>query len=344
MGEANNVIRDDDNIWTWPQTLTMYPDQMTAEVWGPTLNSIGGHWGIKDCVLGLYFSNSSWYNPYAPMLPDQKLDLFLAQEMNGMPLGAMLSVYGASHTKDYTVPATDKTTTSATGLGISLGVTLMEKLEASFSFATFSWTDEDAAGDMVTEPAGNTDIMVGARYWMEMSDRYTLIPYAAFAFGGAGGKDAAKNEIDSSYSTITLGLGNNIHVGEDVLLVSDVGIQMNPSSVEMKPATGESVKEEMSSTLMPYYRAGLEATISKKLTLRLGAVKEWTKDVEKDDDNEETMSYAGTRLYLGAGYHLGNFSLDAEMDPGFLTRGPYFISGTPGTLAYMVSLRYIWAE
>ncbi len=346
MGNVGHILKDDANVGLLPQTLLLYPDQMTAEKNVGDFNTIGGHCGIGSSVLGLYFTNIDWVNAYAPAVPDQwggthpgadqKIDLFWAKMMGEIPFGLNFFLFGDSYSADY---PNNQTATSTMGFGVNLGVTFAENLELSLGFDTFTWTDEDSAGNKVTEPSGNMDIAFFGRYWMEQSEVYTLVPYAGFAMMNMGSK-VGDAESTSKTMSINLGLGNNIHASDNILAVTDIGIDYAPTTTEV----GDTETKATYSSI-PYFRLGLEGYVSEKVDVRMGAVKEWSgKSTEDNDGNTKKWGWADTDFYLGAGLHFGNLDIDLNVDQGFITRGPYLLTGSVGDWATMASVRYRWGE
>lgn len=354
MGEVDHIIKDDNNIWAFPQTLLLYPDRMVADIMGSNMYQLGAHYEMPCCAMAMYFGKTILVNEYAPNVPDvngnpqmgadQKIDLFIAKELGMMPLGLKFSLYGNSYTRDYSNP-TDKTTMSTMGMGITLGGTFMDNLEGFFVFETYSWTNEDAAGAVVTEPSGNSNIEFGIRYWKELSSEYTIVPYFGLRMAKIGMKDNPGNEEIQSMMTIMVGFGDNIMIDDNVMVVNDIGIEYTSGTKEMTPAVGTATEDKMSSTAIPYFRIGMEADISSKVDVRFGAVKKWAgASTEADNGNKDSWGFADTEIYLGAAVHYGNLDIDAAIDPGFLTRGPYLLSGQSGDMAACISLRYTWGD
>ena len=364
LGNVDHIIADENNIWQYPQTLSMYPDRVLIEIAGTNFNRAGMHYGgsLAESIgsIALYFNQATLSNTYAPSVPDtsgnpqttiqQKIDLIWAKEISAVTFGAGISMYGNSYEKDYPAPGKDKTVRSASGLGISLGATLLNSIDTFFSFTSFGWTNEDPTGQTITSPEGNSIISLGGRYWMELSDSYTLIPYLGITLGGQGrsyGPGSAQDGTDSTYSytQIMIGAGDNIIVADNVLLVSDIGLSFLPTSREYKQTGVAATTTKRSYKTLPYFRFGLEATISEKFDFRMGAQKQWFSLTNEDNiGNKDTWGYAGTSLSLGFAYHRGNLNIDAAMNPGFFTRGPFLISGAAANLASQVSVRYAWGD
>jgi hypothetical protein len=347
-------MMDETNITMFPQTLAHYPDMFIMDISGAALNSAGAHYKLGMGTLALYFRTGDATYSFAPVVDpagsnwatyDQKIDLYYAMNLGAMLVGAELYLHGNSHEKDFKLPAPgDKSIESVSGLGIRLGATFMEAFEAYFNFHSVSWTNENASGTLITEPTGNTTIGLGGRFWMPMSDMYTLIPYVDFTMNNSGFKDNPGNETTRSTTTITIGCGDNIQVSEDVLLVSDLGIQLMPSTSEYSPASGSSTESKSGNNMLPYFRLGMEAGLTSWMIVRMGAYKEWHgRSAETSNgDNKEYWKYANTNLYLGAGFIVRGLEIDIQMDPGFVTRGPNVISGQTGNIATRATLRYFW--
>ena len=356
MGGSSNIIKDVTNIGIYPQTIIDYPDMFTGEIGGTAMNSIGAHYNIGMGTLGLYFDKSKLSSTYAPNVDpdgmdlsvyDQKILLFYGMEMSGMNLGCKLSLFGNSHSKDVTGTPEDISEESVFGLGLRLGVTLMEKLDAYLNFKTVSWTHTGSDGKMVSEPNGNLTIGFGGRCWLEMSDRYTLIPYAGFSLFGEGVKYSSKAETKYSSITVFIGAGNNIQIAEGVMVVSDFGIRLQPSATDTtSPGGTKSTLNKTSNSSLPYFRLGLEADITSWMKLRVGAYKDWHSQRFEVKKGPEDWGYANTTLCIGTGFHFGNLDIDCFLNPGFLTKGPYLLSGSggKGNMFSQVSLKYIWAE
>jgi hypothetical protein len=89
----------------------------------------------------------------------------------------------------------------------------------------------------------------------------------------------------------------------------------------------------------------MEAQLYDWLWARMGAYKAWQKESTEDNDgNTEYWGYANTSLYLGAGFLFKNLHIDAQVNPGFMTRGPYIVSGSGGDMFSQVTIYYVWGE
>ncbi|MBM3325709.1 MAG: porin family protein [Calditrichaeota bacterium] len=338
LGESNHLIQDEANIWVWPQALMNFPNLGAIDIIGASINTAGVHYEMEGHYLGYYWTTDLLGNAYLPSYfgggLDQKITLFYARELATMPFGIGFSLYGNSHETDMTA---DKSAHSGLGLGISAGMTFAEALETFFAFNMLTWEEKNTAGTVINETEGGTDISLGLRYWYEFNEKMTLIPYFGLTFGSTGEKHPGGKTSESLFS-LTLGLGDDMKFSEKMLFVEDIGFQMNNYSRE------NGVKADSSVWLMPYFRAGMEVAVSEKFTFRFGGVKEWEAVDVESGGQKESWGNVNTRFYLGAAFKRGPFSIDLNVDPGILTRGPYLITGAPGPWASMVSLRYVWGE
>ncbi|MBM3329519.1 MAG: hypothetical protein FJY67_08630 [Calditrichaeota bacterium] len=336
LGENNYALMDEENVFMWPQLLAKYQELGTIDISGGAIDRAGVHQQMGNFTLGSYWSTMKWMDPYMPYPAgglDEKIQLMYARELGGMPFGFTFALFGNGHE----MTGTDKTAHSGLGLNLGFGLTLMENLETSLSFSSFSWEAKDASGATVNESEGGTTITIQARYWMMHDDKWTFVPHFSFQTASGGHKPGGTS-IKDDWTTLDIGFGDNYWPTKDVMFVDDIGIRMMSGKTDVAGGT-----EETDMWLLPYFKGGMEAPLSDKFTFRFGGVREWTVNTVKEaDGDEETVSGATTRFYIGAAYNRGPFSADFHVDPGFFTRGPYLVTGASGPLAFQVSLKYMW--
>ncbi|NQT35806.1 hypothetical protein HQ587_11495 [bacterium] len=363
MGNANHILKDSRNIWILPSTLAMYPNLMKAEInVGNGLYEVGGHYDMGKCVMALYFNNVDRGYQYAPTVPwqpgyDQKIDLFLAKSLDEMTaFGLQLSLYGNSYKADGDaddpIPE-DKTETALTGFGLNLGATIIENLELSLTINMVSWTDKGLDGEDQTKSDGYVDFGLGGRFWMEMSDSYTLIPYMNFIKIGQGytvenvpsdAPDGTPLGSTTKGIYFMLGAGNNMNVSDNVLAIVDIGLLFWPLEAE-NSVKGSKETTKYPYTIFPNFGLGLEAQIKDWLDIRIGANKGWIKEGYEPEEPtganpEETYGYASEVFYLGAGFHFGELDIDVQINPDLVLNGPHFVSGVASSMATMATLTY----
>jgi len=354
LGEANNIVKDEANIFLYPSTINMYRGLVLGEVaTADQLYSVGAHYdfGEGKSVIGLYVSSIGW--PLADGAPDpdgdnatdNKLNLFYGRPFGDTQFGMALALYQDSYMRDG--DPDDETDESNLNLGIQLGLTLQEKLDLALGFMYGTWTNKGEDGEDQTKPLTNMTIDFGGRYWYAFNDNVDFIPHLGFTYGMAGYEVPDVTEDKTTHMVLDLGWGVNIRPVDRVLLLFDLGILYETLKDEVTPEGGDAAELTQTWIHLPYYRVGLEGYVTKWWDLRLGAVKIWdnitTPDFEAPDpDIDDKYAVAQTNLYLGSGVHFGNLTVDAWMNPDFVLNGPNFVSGWSGNLAYMASIKYAW--
>lgn len=355
MGGAN--VKDVSGMAVYPQVILGYPNLMYTVINGGAQFGVGGIYALPVGVLGLNFNQGVVANNYFPNVPvhgggatnmaDQKLGLTYGYNLGDIQLGLGLSLAGNSYVKNYVKNTpNDKTETSISNLGINVGVTLIKNLDLGINFAMESFTNNAADGKVITEGSGNTTFGLNARYWMEMSPKYVMIPYVGFAMEGEGKTDGAAlasegDKLEDAGMAFMVGVGNNMHFSDAVLAVADLGIMYNSVTTTYTPKTGTAIKGIETHMGLPYFRIGLEGKVTNWMDVRMGATKVWASHTsENNDADTEKWGFVEDNFVLGAGFHFNALDIDAELDPGFLTRGVYFVSGSGGNIATRVQLTY----
>jgi hypothetical protein len=340
MGDVNHIVKDDFNIWIWPQTLTLYPDRMIGEFIGNDFHTAGGHFAVGMGVLGVYFTDGVDYAPWiwvpypvwsvgrSPVpdgLLDQRIDLFYAHTLGELQGGLGLFLYGEGWEYD---EENDESARSDGAFGVTLGGT-MAGFEAGAFLGTVSWEEKDEDGETIVESDGTLALGLLGRYW-----------YAGLALT-SWGETAGDTKTESTAFVLGLGVGVNHHATESVMAVADAGMMISGGTDKIENATD--FEESWARVSVPYFRLGVEADVFKWMDFRMGAAKFWNAwAIEEDDGDKYAEGWADTDLYVGAGFHFRNLDIDAMIDPGFFQRGPYFVSGSSGNLTQMVSVRYTW--
>ena len=346
LGNANNILKDDANILLYPSTINLYRALVLSEVDGSGLYKVGAHYdfGEGKGVVGLYIDKTrlglSWGaaqpDPFDTGGIDNRLNLFYGRPFGETLFGMALSLYSNSYKSE---TSGDNSEESNFDLGLQLGLTLQEKLDLTAGFGYGSWTYKDGAGDDVTKPKSNISLNLGGRYWYAYSDEVDFIPHLGFSmFTGGYTDEATTDEYKENDFMVDLGWGVNIRPVDRVLLLFDLGISYDNGKYT---ATVEGTDTETKTTMMnlPYYKIALEGHVTKWWDVRLGAEKYWHSHKVTD---VKTEGYAMTDTYLGSGFHFGNLTLDAWLNPDFVLNGPNFVSGWQGDVAYMASIKYAW--
>ena len=312
LGNANNILRDEANIFLFPQTINLYRGMVVGEVsTADMLYRIGAHYdmGAGKCVFGVYVDDrnlevSNFLNEIRP-LPNtigSRLNLFWGRPIGDMDFGLNLSVYHNSLDQS----GSNGPKASNTALGLNLGLTVMKNLDLALGFNMDTWTNKDAAGAEINKPKGNIGLDLGGRYWWAYSNEVDFVPHLNFMMQNEGYTQDA-TDYTSKNMGVDVGWGVNIRPVDRVLVLFDFGIDLLSNKVK----TGTNPEFTTTYMNLPYYKIGLEGHVTKWWDLRLGAVKEWN---TMSNDNEESGTTT-TNTYLGSGFHFGNLTLDANINP-----------------------------
>jgi hypothetical protein len=174
--------------------------------------------------------------------------------------------------------------------------------------------------------------------------------------------------------SFTLGIGANIKVNENNLLLFAVEPFSYSKLEQSDPPTNFvrqdyyseysdpfwwGVTHEYKETLLPTFRLALESDVRDWLTFRIGAVKTFYKAVDKQSSTsqygsnatldvvklEETNTYIGSdfEYWMGLGFHVGDFDIDAVVDNELPFRLGYWLTGyndDQSEPVYMLSAAY----
>ncbi|SYZ74453.1 exported hypothetical protein [Candidatus Zixiibacteriota bacterium] len=384
MGDANGIVHDEANIWFFPQTLYDYPDIVVGEFYesyyGEYNNSEFTDFGVhykfgekKPFVLGLYFTKNQPYEiPGGPVdwnfdvMPNNRMDLFYSRMIGNHKFGFHLNyIHGnTKYETDSTTnwPNLDKRKEGINNYAFEFGLTPNNgKLDLAAGISFLSWTQQDRWGKDESKPDGNLNVNFLARYFHEVNQKITWVPYAGLMYEKVGAKyfldseagpftDTIYAKYSVKYTTAVIGVGLNYSPAAGVLAIGDVGIMFDNShylSTPVLDTTQRITEQKYDYTTIPYFRVGIDATVLKWVDLRAGATSYWENYKNQTDYTRHNpyttkykQSYVYNETYLGAGLHWGNFFADLYVDPMLITDGPYFLSGNSTDWSYQVSLKY----
>lgn len=351
MGDVNNIVKDDANIWLYPSTINNYPGLFSTEFTYDNQFMAGANFGFNEdnpWVLGAYFIDGHYYHEifsdYGSWegAADQRIGLFYGRNLGELPFGFVFN-YSKSSGKNEDEDETLNYEGSLSALGFGFGLTAMEgKLDLALGINMVSWTDKDywwnaamtdsGYGD-ATKPSGNTEFGFAARYWMDPKDKAVFVPHIEVWMSKQGLENYITDTIAYTYTykhtMFDIGLGMNYEAKEDVLVVTDFGISLWSSKDETDPAIGSATEWKDKVTTLPYFKIGIDAKVFKWMDFRAGVVNYWNSETfEPSDVAKRTYGWAETETSLGAGFHWGDFEIDAEINPDFIENGPYFITGS----------------
>jgi hypothetical protein len=355
-----------------------FPKQDQYDVY---LNQVGAHFQLDQksetpWVVGAYFDTRTfmpsiaqyidWWHEYTKdagegsWSTNHRITAVVGREFNAMPVGFILSYYNMGQKNEDTM-VSNNYDESFSRFEFSFGLSPMQKkLDLGFGVAFTTWKDKDFYNSTLgvidmTKPKGNMDLFLNARYWMDPMGKYTLVPHFGVMYSKQGAElyDVVSdvNTLDNTHKitdlVFDLGLGMNYDAAENVLVVGDIGFNYDAYKTTDEPTGGTKVEVKDNYLMLPYFRIGIDAYVFKWMNLRSGVVAQWQKEkYEPSSVEKRTWSWVETQTFLGAGFHWGNFVIDANIDPDFLSRGPYFITGSNDGNYYDISnkitLKYLF--
>ncbi|MBD3331227.1 hypothetical protein GF356_00130 [candidate division GN15 bacterium] len=356
LGNTNNVLLDEENIWIFPSRVFDYPRLAVGEVGQDPANNnftrLGIHWEFgkkKPFVLGTYFSElpavvpddlngGALYNADSTRLDNRRIDLFYARQLGNYNGGLRFSYIHSGTELDNPDNAFKE---CFSYYDFDLGVTPVSgKWDLALNFGLGTFADENEDGEDETAPDGYYDFSLMGRYFYPMAPDYVFVPHFSFMSSKRGAEHYALEDADNpdpdldmtednSRTTIVFGCGLNYEPSQSVFAVADLGFRYSKYSQELQ-TSGSTSETDISDTWFPYFRLGLDAQVFSWLDVRLGASSNWASTTSEFNDGnnttKHTRSFADNDTYLGMGFHFGNFHIDTYTDPDLLLRGFDFIS------------------
>jgi len=365
LGNTNEVLLDDANIWMYPSRINDYPNLAIGEFGsGDEFQTFGVHFKFNrdnPWVLGAYFDNLPTYYPEDlfgnNLLPgrfnnqldnNHRINLFYGRDLGQMNFGFRVSALQSSHTMD---EAADQSKQAFGYYNFNVGLTSNNGAwDLAGSLGLGSFTDENADSDPYNEADGFMDISVMGRMFHQINPNYTVIPHAGVMYSKRGLKnydsdgDLTTQDYVEQWKSMAfeLGAGINYTPATNVLAVADVGFVYYKVKDEYTPDGGTTDEYNNTNFAMPYFRLGLDADIFKWLDVRMGAQSIWDRETDeyKPSGDKEKWNYAQNDTYLGFGFHWNRFHVDAYTDPELFLDGFNFISGSTNTMNFQLSAVY----
>lgn len=380
LGQTNNVLLDENNIWLYPSRILDYPNLAIGEfgfdrsmsprkqfMGGNDFQRFGVHFKIgrdNPWVLGAYFDNMGAFDASQgelpvfddfDMIPDnRRINLFYGNRFGDMNFGARLGVYQSSVSYE---DAAGEEKEAMSYYDLDLGLTAPDGAwDLAVNFALGGFTDEDAEGEAQNEKDGFFDFGLDGRAFYQVNPNYTLIPHASFMYNKRGfnnfdlDEDLATEDFSQSFTAtmIQVGLGVNYTPATNVLAVADFGLawakekaERTDSDPEVAPDVFE-YEDETSQLWLPYFKLGLDADVFKWMDVRFGVRSIWNRASFEDKLADETfnVNFADNQTYLGFGFHWGRLHVDTYTDPELFLDGFNFISGEDTDMNFQISAVY----
>lgn len=232
-----------------------------------------------------------------------------------------------------------------TTIGVGIGADLMEELTADFAFdyTMVNWTyldpDDTEAEYKMTEDA-NSMLGLRARAFYELSEVVTAVMYTNLRMGDFSLQSAYEDFYgdDDCWGAkgmmFDIGFGTNLNVNDETMIVIAIepfGMQ----SIEPSECGPDAGSVKYSATVFPGMAFGFESDVKDWLTFRAGCDKTFVKWVEKyegemegeDYEVEEKWTAAPFNWYLGLGFHVGDFDIDAMINKEVPFSMGYWLTG-----------------
>jgi len=376
VGDNNNVLLDEANIWLYPSRIVDYPNLAIGEFsragrGSDDFTDLGIHWKLdreRPRVLGTYFSVLPTYYPSdlfggnlipfdSSLQDNRRIDLFYGDQWGTNNVGLHFGFLHSSRTADYTG---NQYKESFAYYNVTAGITPTSGLwDLSGNIGVGAWTDQDSNGDTETDKDAFLDLSVKGRGFWQLNPDYTIIPHAGIYYSNRGVKNymidtiGAVNPLASldlteknKLTVIDLGTGINYTPATNVLGVADFGFMYAKQKRENDTTTsyGGPIlpnEETITTWFFPYFKIGLDADIFRWLDLLVGATSYWTSETHEIKNlSKMNKRFPDNATYLGFGFHWGRLHVDTYTDPDLFLKGLNFISGSRTDMNWRISAVY----
>jgi hypothetical protein len=360
LAGTGNYINDDSNIFRWYGTLPMYSKMVMAEAgqangfYGPSglgdLNvnyqALGftHNWG-EDHWLGTWaifllqnsIEDMSFFifNPLAALgtegaidsgnyTPTTKFVLAWGNQIESLSYGVNFTRSDAS----IETSTGGKNSLSYTTVGAGIRADVGEKAYTDIA-ATVGFAGGDSLGGFDNSKAFD----LGARLFWEWRDDVTLVPYAGWRMFDFGYTDLpATSGVKGNDFQAGLSMNFDVNTSNMLIFATEIEfMKFEPS----KAASGD--QSEVTITHLPSFMIALESDINSWLTTRVGAKKTMSKVKDKDAAGDEIIDTSGAATFplymedfewdLGAGFHVGDWDIDAVLSHELPFRLGYWLTG-----------------
>jgi hypothetical protein len=288
---------------------------------------------------------------------------------------------------DEAARATDNIGTSETRILASAGLELSEAMtiELGFGFANHGLTYLPNNNNQLINGGSGTELQFDARAMLGLTDMWELVPALSFRSLSFSATDYSNLGSGLSYNNVSpdrdqtnessvsgrtnsfdVGVAGHFKPAKHVDFWIATGLQFgsneysvihlvpedpNASPPIIRDAPLEEAILTQGTSVLPYFKTGIEAKVFSWLDLRAGVVKyvltNKTTVFQVDDqtndnarNNDTTIDDPFFDYFLGLAAHYEGFFLDMQLDPEWIRRGPNFLSGADGNMFINGSLGY----
>jgi hypothetical protein len=359
-------IEDDYNIFNWPATLTSYSNMVWVglgnyyEYYGDAVSQpasgymtyLGASYGLgkenKYGTLAMFlYDYGPPLNPYSggawpgsgvfDMTLSNKWTLMWAYPMEKLSLGLYFNRAdnGLKHDEAPTTTNSYEDHAAYTTFGASVRFDIGDKsyTDLAFNLSMASYKEENTSYGDIKDNA-HTKMGFMGRMFYQWNETITWVPFVSFMNYDFSLKADSTDYVDNYWgdkgTAVTIGLGANIKVNEDNMLIFAVEpfdyLKRQPSD----PPSGVTVENKF--TNMPVFFLALESDVRDWMTVRAGAYKGFYKDeynTEASGGVKSDYTYTGAYydFFLGLGFHVGDFDIDAVLNNDLPFRLGYWLTG-----------------
>jgi hypothetical protein len=315
-----------------------------------------GTWSIYLLQNSIEDPSFFLYNPLGTpglfdetlMMPSTKFALGWGKQLSSIALGVNFNRSDGS----VEVGGSDKINYTFLTLGGGIRWDINEDMygDAALTYGTAGgdMVDVDGAADQAKGWDKKTAWDIEARLFWEFTDDVTLVPYFGYTAADYS-LESTPASSGSKASQIALGASLNFDVNTNNLLIFAVEWE-NTTWEPSKTASGDQSKN--TATILPRFTLALESDITSWFTARVGATKTMTKFIFRDEDgvettiteaewanylfdetsfNEPDFDADDFQWYLGGGFHIGEWDIDAVFSHEMPFRLGYWLTGYGGT-------------
>jgi len=350
LAGAGSYINDDSDVFRWYGTLPSYSKMVMAEVGDIRFTEDGSYyqalgfthdWG-EDHWLGTWgvfllknsIEDGSFYlfNPLYTLglgadHPSTKFALTWGKDLGSLSLGVMFTRSDIM----LQLPGGSEENLNFMTLGAGVRWDMSEAMYADLA-ATLGLAGGDTLGGFDKNMSYNFE----GRLFYEFTDNATLVPFIGFRAADFALEGVPATSGDKT-SDVMVGASLNFDVNTNNMLVFATEMEFfnyEPS----KRATGD--EQKFSATVLPRFYVALESDVTSWFTARVGATKTAIKFTIKDTDGDEIV-FTDPRIlglfdeismddfswFLGGGFHVGEWDIDAVFDPSMPFRLGYWLTG-----------------
>jgi len=360
MGDNNNIMIDDANVWLYPGRVNNYPNIGSGEFVGSGMQFFGVNWKFNEknpWVLGTYFTNggtdypvsypikdSTWVNgawsdtSYSNYLPaNRRVDLLYGRKFGTTNFGFGLGYVNSSSSSEAT---SDQSEVKHSRYNFAFGLTPDQgKWDIALHIALGTWSVKDDSGNTVSEPDGYSDIALMGRFFVKYNQTITFVPHASINFGTHGEKYYTSDTtvFKSKLTALDLGCGMHYQPVTNVLAVLDFGFRSSKVTWDEKVNAAPVVTTKENITYVPYWKLGLEGDVFNWLDVRFGATSNWGSWKVED---QYKWNEASNETFVGLGFNWNRLHIDAHANPDLFLKGFNFVSGGTTDMNFRLSALY----